>query len=100
MLTAQKPCDPNWIRAATSFCEGKAVGPFLDDVNDKMFASLRSATASLVSALRYTTQQFAAPFSPVSSTYGKGRRIRSSRIAETLSFCAATPAKTVGRRNR
>jgi type IV secretory pathway TraG/TraD family ATPase VirD4 len=42
---------------------GTVAGPFLEDANDKMFGSVRAVTTSAVSALRYTTQQRAAPFS-------------------------------------
>jgi type IV secretory pathway TraG/TraD family ATPase VirD4 len=42
---------------------GTAAGPFLEDANERMFGSVRSVTSSAVSALRYTTQQRAAPFS-------------------------------------
>jgi type IV secretory pathway TraG/TraD family ATPase VirD4 len=42
---------------------GTMAGPFLDDANDRMFGSVRSVTSSAVSALRYTTQQRATPFS-------------------------------------
>jgi type IV secretory pathway TraG/TraD family ATPase VirD4 len=40
-----------------------AAGPFLEDANDKMFASVRSVTSSAIGALKYTVQQRAAPFS-------------------------------------
>jgi hypothetical protein len=59
----KKLCDRSSIRAATSFCEGKAVGPLLEDANDRMFGAVRAVTAFAESALRYTTQQGAAPFS-------------------------------------
>lgn len=42
---------------------GTMAGPFLEDGNEKMFGSVRSVTTSAVGALRYTTQQRAAPFS-------------------------------------
>jgi hypothetical protein len=45
---------------------GTAAGPFLEDANDRMFGSVRSVrsvTSSAVGALKYTTQQRAAPFS-------------------------------------
>jgi type IV secretory pathway TraG/TraD family ATPase VirD4 len=42
---------------------GTVAGPFLEDANDRMFGSTRAVTTSAVGALRYTTQQRAAPFS-------------------------------------
>jgi type IV secretory pathway TraG/TraD family ATPase VirD4 len=42
---------------------GTVAGPFLEDANDRMFGSVRSVTSSAVGALKYTTQQRAAPFS-------------------------------------
>jgi hypothetical protein len=42
---------------------GTVAGPFLEDANDRMFGSTRAVTTSAIGALRYTTQQRAAPFS-------------------------------------
>ena len=51
------------VKELQALLAGTAAGPFLDDANERMFGSVRSVTSSAVSALRYTTQQRAAPFS-------------------------------------
>ncbi|HEX4051165.1 MAG TPA: type IV secretion system DNA-binding domain-containing protein [Steroidobacteraceae bacterium] len=59
-----------------SLLAGTVAGPFLEIGNEKMFGSIRSVTTSALSALDYTTQQKATPFSV-------RQWIRQSRVATT-----------------